>query len=177
MTSWPTKSKKKNDFIDFKTLLKIDNNPLKIDYLNYKKQKALIRLKGSRNEKKEILIKNLSIDEKKNQIQIKNLRLNKKLKIIELGTINLDYIDNENQKNQIRLSPIKDGYILDGPFFNANKFIDDLLSDNSNASYFDINTKIKINIDRVRLDNQNSLFNLNGNLFTNTANLYLVFLL
>ena len=114
---------------------------------------------------------------KKNQIQIKNLRLNKKLKIIELGTINLDYIDNENQKNQIRLSPIKDGYILDGPFFNANKFIDDLLSDNSNASYFDINTKIKINIDRVRLDNQNSLFNLNGNLFTNTANLYLVFLL
>ncbi len=165
------KINKKNDVIDFQTSLKLEDNLLKIDYLNYEKKKALIKLEGSKNQKNQIFIKLLSINDKKDQIQVRNLKFNKKLEIIELGSANLDYIDKENQKNQIKLRPIKNIYILDGPFFNANKLIDNLLSNNSDTNFFNIDKDIKINIDKILLDDKNSLFNFNGNIIFKNKNI------
>ena len=54
----------KNKILNFKTSLKINDNPLKIDSLNFNKEKALIELEGTKNKKKEINIKSFSINEK-----------------------------------------------------------------------------------------------------------------
>jgi hypothetical protein len=156
---------KKKDILKFKTSLKIDNNTLNINLLNYKVNNALIQFEGSTNKKKEIFVKYFSLKEKKNQLEINNLKLNKRKEIIELDRISLDYIDNENHKNQIKLYTIKNGYILNGSSFNANKLIDELLLNNKNSKFINIDSNIEINIDKVLLDNENDLFNLKGNLF------------
>jgi len=156
--------KKNKNMIDFKTLLNTNNNPLKIDLFNYEKNETSIKLEGLKSEKDEILIKNFSINEKKNEIIFKNFILNNKYEITKLGSIDLDYTDKENQKNQIKFYSEKDQHILKGPSLNANKIIDDLISNKENSNILNINRKIEINIDKIFLDNQHHLSNFTGNI-------------
>ncbi|MDC3085249.1 AsmA-like C-terminal region-containing protein, partial [Candidatus Pelagibacter sp.] len=156
---------KKNDILDFKTALKINDNTLKIESLNYKKNRVSIQLEGSKNKKEEIFIKLFSINENKNKIRVKNIIFNKNLEIIKIGKVSLDYIDKENQKNQIEFYSMKNKYILNGSSFNAKRLIDDLLSDDKNSNYIDIKANIEINIDKIYLDNEYNLSNFSGNIF------------
>ena len=156
---------KKNDILDFKTSLKINNNPLKIKSLNYEDVNALIQLEGSKNKKDEINIKDFIINEKKNRIRAQNIKFNKKFEIVKLGTVTLNYTDQENQKNQIKFYPMKNKYVLKGPSFNANSLIDDLLFEDKNSNFFNIDTRIEVSIDKIFLDNEYDLFNFNGNIF------------
>ena len=155
---------KKKNIIDFQTLLKTNNNPTKIDLLNFKKNEASIRLDGLKNEKDETLIKNFSINEKKNKMVFKNFIFNNKFEIIKLGSINLDYTDKENKKNQIKLYAKKDQHILEGSSLNTNKLIDNFISDEENSNIFNINRKIEINIDKIFLDKKYYLSNFSGNI-------------
>ena len=152
----------KDNIFNFKTSIRINDNPFKIDFLNFKKNKALIELEGSKNEKKEIYLKFFSINEKKDKIRINNLTLNKKFEIIKSGGFLLDYIDNANQKNQIKLYPMKNKYILNGSSFNANNLINDLLFEDRNSNFLKIDTKIDIDIEKLFLDKEYNLFNLKG---------------
>ena len=154
----------KDNIFNFKTSLRINDNPFKIDFLNFKKNKALIKLEGSRNKKKEIYIKFFSINEKKDKIEVNNLTLNKKLEIIKLDGFLLDYIDDANQKNQIKLYPIKNKYVLNGSSFNANNLINDLLFEDRNSNFLKIDSEIDINIEKLFLDKEYNLFNLNGDI-------------
>ncbi len=154
----------KNDILDFKTSLKINDNPLKIKSLNYEETNALIQLEGSKNKKDEINIKDLIINEKENRIRAQNIKLNKSLEIVKLGTVSLNYTDKENQKNQIKFYPMKNKYILKGPSFNANSLVDDLLFKDQNSNFFNIDTRIEVSIDKIFLDNEYDLFNFNGNI-------------
>ena len=156
---------KKNDILDFKTSLKINNNPLKIKSLNYEDVNALIQLEGSKNKKDEINIKDFIISEKKNRIRAQNIKFNKKFEIVKLGTVTLNYIDQENQKNQIKFYPTNNKYVLKGSSFNANSLIDDLLFEDKNSNFFNIDTRIEVSIDKIFLDNEFDLFNFNGNMF------------
>ncbi len=155
---------KKKDNLNFKTSLKIDNNPLKVNFLNYKKNASSIQLEGSINQTNEIFIKSLSLEEKKNKIITKNLFLNNQYEIIKFDEIILDYIDKENKKNQVRIYSDKRQYIINGSSFNANKIIDDLLFTNNRSNFLNINTNVQINIDKIFLDDDNNLSNFNGNI-------------
>ncbi len=155
----------KDNIFNFKTSLRINDNPFKIDFLNFKKKKALIELEGLKNKKKEIFINFFSINEKKDKIRVNNLTLNKKFEIIKSGGFLLDYTDNANQKNQIKLYPMKNRYILDGSSFNANNLINDLLFEDKNSNFLKIDTKIDINIKKIFLDSENELLNLKGYVF------------
>ncbi len=156
---------KKNDILDFKTSLKINDNPLNIKSLNYKEANALIQLEGSKNKKNEINIKNFVIDSKENRIRAQNIKFNKKFEIVKLGTVSLNYTDQENQKNQIKLYQTKNRYILKGSSFNANSLIDDLLFNDKDSNFFNIDTRIEVSIDKILLDNEFDLFNFNGDIF------------
>ncbi|MBD1144837.1 hypothetical protein IDH17_03240 [Pelagibacterales bacterium SAG-MED37] len=156
---------KKNGILDFKTSLKINNNPLKIKSLNYEDVNSLIQLEGSKNKIDEINIKDFIINEKKNRIRAQNIKFNKKFEIVKLGTVTLNYIDQENQKNQVKFYPMNNKYVLKGPSFNANSLIDDLLFEDKNSNFFNIDTRIEISIDKIFLDNEFDLFNFNGNMF------------
>ncbi len=156
---------KKNDILDFKTSLKLNDNPFNIESLNYKKENVLIQLEGSKNKKNEIKIKDFIIDEKENRIRAQNIKFNKNLEIVKLGTVSLKYTDQENQKNQIKFYPMKNKYVLKGPSFNVNSLIDDLLFEDKNSNFFNIDTRIEVSIDKIFLDNEYDLFNFNGNIF------------
>ena len=106
----------------------------------------------------------LKREKEKNRIKVINLKLNKSFKILKLGSINLDYIDVEKQKNQITLSSKKKKYYLEGSFFNANKLIDDLLFDDNKTNLLNIDANLKVDIQKIRLDNENNLSNFTGNI-------------
>ena len=63
-------------------------------------------------------IKDFIINEKKNRIRAQNIKFNKKFEIIKLGTVTLNYTDQENQKNRIKFYPMKNKYVLKGPSFS-----------------------------------------------------------
>ena len=153
-------------FLNFKTSLQIKDNPFIIDFLNYKKNEdnnAQINVLGSKDQKDEILVNSLNLDEGKNKIRIKNLAFNKKKEIIRLDKLHLDYLDTENQKNLIKLDKNADGYILKGPYFNANNLIENLLSSNEkDTNIFNIDSNLDINIDKLLLDNEYYLKNFSG---------------
>ena len=156
---------KKNDILNFKTSLKINDNPFKIETLNYEKENALIQLEGSKNKKDEIYIKDFFIDEKENRIEAKNIYFNKRFEIVKVETVSLNYTDQENQKNEIKFYLMKNQYVLKGSSFNANSLIDDLLFDDKNSNFFNIDTNIEVNIDKIFLDNEYDLYNFNGNIY------------
>ena len=160
---------KKNNDINFKSLLKIKDNPFLIDFLNYKKDEkteTIIQYEGQQNKKNERLIKELSLREGKNKIELKNLIFNQKFEIVKLESLNLDYFDRDKQKNLIKLNKKKNLYDLKGSFFNANKLIDDLLFDEKdNPKIFNINSKIIIDIDKIQLDDEYDISNFNGEIF------------
>ena len=160
-------SLKKNDkILEFETLLKIKDNPLILSLLNFKKNiesETLIRLKGTRDKNKETLINLLSLEEDKNKIVIKDLLINEKNRIIDFNNFDLDLIDTENQKNSIKLIKDNKQYFLKGTFLNANSLIDILINNQkNNFSVIDINSKIKVKIDEVRLDKNHNLKNFTG---------------
>tara|TARA_B100000073_G_scaffold4806_1_gene3965 strand:- start:171 stop:2357 length:2187 start_codon:yes stop_codon:yes gene_type:complete len=158
----------KNGVINFKSLLKIQNNPFLIDYLNYEKDEKseiYINYEGKQNLKKETLIKKFSLIEGKNKIELKNLIFNKKFEITKLESIKLDYIDKENEKNLLNFEKKKNSYHLKGTYFNANKLIDDLLfEEKKNSKIFNINSNIAVDIEKIKLDNKYNLSSLVGDM-------------
>ena len=158
----------KNGVINFKSLLKIQNNPFLIDYLNYEKDEKseiYINYEGKQNLKKETLIKRFSLIEGKNKIELKNFIFNKKFEITKLESIKLDYIDKENEKNLLNFEKKKNSYHLKGTYFNANKLIDDLLfEEKKNSKIFNINSNIAVDIEKIKLDNKYNLSSLVGDM-------------
>ena len=153
------------DIFNFKTSLKIKDNPFKIKTLNYEKQNTLIKLEGFKDEKDEIYIKDFTIGEKKNEIKVYDLTLNKKFEIIKLGGVNLNYTDKQNKNNQVKLYKNKNNYILTGSSLNVDSLINDLIFNDQKSEPFHIDTKIIIDIGRIHLDNEYDLSNFNGEIF------------
>jgi hypothetical protein len=160
---------KQKEIVDFNSELKISNNKLKFDILNYQNKdnsNIKINIKGKKNLKKNFLFKEISLTEKNNIIDIKNLLLNNTNKILKIDKINLDYVDKENLKNKVLIIKKNQNYILKGETFNGNQLIENLLkSSNKNENLFSENFKIDINIKKVNLDKDNILKNLEGFLF------------
>ena len=160
---------KNNKSIKFNNFIEIKENPLLIEFLNYQKkdnQKASIDINGYINKKNQIILNSLLFREKDNQIKIKNLKFDNKFKIIDLDKIDLNYLDKNEQKNLIKIIKKNNDYTLNGSFFNADNLIENILTDNKGS--FDIfkkNFKMKVNINKVRLDNEYNLNNFSGNLF------------
>ena len=144
--------------------------------MNYKKNEdnnAQINVLGSKDQKDEILVNSLNLDEGKNKIRIKNLAFNKKKEIIRLDKLHLDYLDTENQKNLIKLDKNADGYILKGPYFNANNLIENLLSSNEkDTNIFNIDSNLEINIDKLLLDSEYYLKNFSGIISFNNKEIF-----
>ena len=163
--------KKKNDDLIFKTNFKITKNPLVIDVLNYKRDKdneAKIILNGIKNKNNKIIIKSFSLEEADNKIISKNLILDKNSQLIDLESIDLNYIDIENELNLIQVFKKNGEYFLKGKFFNVDNLIESLLNSKKKKSFFlKKNFKLNIDIDEIRLDEKNILSKFSGNLIFN----------
>ena len=120
------KIKKDKKKLTFQNTLKINDNSLFIDFLNYKKNEkdeTIIKIDGHLNSEEETIIDLISLNEGNNKIELKNLNLNKNYKINSLESVNLDYIDKDNQKNLIKIFKKKKDYFLEGEYFNAQNVL------------------------------------------------------
>ncbi len=166
----------KNKTENFEITLKIKSNPFKVDYLNYKKKEkneVILNFKGSKNRNNELIIETFSLNEDENYIKIKDLVFNEKLQISRLDEVNLDYLDDDKQKNSIRLKRNKKKYFLTGASFNADNLIEDLLSDDDkDTKIIDINSNLKIDIKKIFLDSEYYLSNFKGDILIKNKEIY-----
>ena len=166
----------KNKTENFEITLKIKDNPFKIDYLNYKKKEkneVILNLKGSKNRNNELVIETFNLNEDENYIKIKDLVFNEKFQISRLDEVNLDYLDDDKQKNSIRLKRNKKKYFLTGSSFNADNLIEDLLSDDDkDTKIIDINSNLKIDVKKIFLDSEYYLSNFKGDILIKNKEIY-----
>ncbi len=168
---------KKNDEIKFNTKLKISKNSFKLDLLNYKKKKNSdleLYLKGQSNIKGKLIFNKISLKEDNNIISIKNLIISKDYKINELENVNIDYIDKDDLKNNLKLIKKNGNYLISGKNFNINSIIDKLLnSENDNKlKIFNKDLKIIFDVERIYLDKKNNIKKLKGFLSLNNSEIF-----
>jgi len=154
---------------NFNVDLNLDNIGLEINdigLIKKKKDSATLQIKGSKNGKI-ILFNNIIYTEDKNEIKINNLKINNN-KILNIDKIQANYLTDNNFKNDIVLNKIDNNYKLIGKSFDCIQVIENISNSEKDTNFFKIfknlNTKIKINIDEVKLDDVNIVNNLNGNL-------------
>ena len=159
---------KKDKKYNFKTDLEINDTPIKIDLINYKKNKnfdSQLKINGNYNKKFGFDFKKITLLSKSNSLIVGDLIIDKDNKLAKVDKIDLDYFDNENMKNKFALSRIKNNnYELKGSLLNADTIITNLL-ESKNDQQLDIfkeDINIKLNLSDVYLDNDNSVKNLNG---------------
>ena len=169
--SYQIKEDKGNFLFDVK--IKIKNNSLLIDFLDYKKKEglsALILLKGNFYKNNQLRFDLINLKEKNNEISIKGLDLNKNFKIIDIENFDIDYKNNKKILNKLFLKKNNSNFIIEGESFDASKIIDNIMdSDDKNSSIFkNLNLKIKIRVKKTYIDKINYINNLNGHINFNS---------
>mgnify|MGYP001498403462 CR=1 FL=1 len=160
---------KNNDLISFDSKIKLKNNSLLIDLLDYEKKEgfsSLISLKGNLKRNNTIEFNLISLREKNNQILIKGLDLNKNFKIIDIEEFNISYKNNKNILNKLSIKNDHSNFTIEGESFDASQLINKIMDNNDDNStiFFNFNSKINIEIKKTYIDKVNYINNLSGNL-------------
>jgi|TARA_B100000959_G_scaffold254955_1_gene286987 hypothetical protein len=169
------KIKKRKHGINFETFFNLKNVDLKFDDISYNKiikNHATLKIKGSQliflgKPVSEILFKNINYTEDKNTIEINNLKIDSN-KILDIDLIKLNYLTTSGFKNEIALIKKNKNFELRGKSFDSIQLIENISNSETDKNFFQIfkplYSKIKININEVKLDEANIVNNLNGNL-------------
>jgi hypothetical protein len=164
------KIKKQNNQYIFDTNININQNPLTINALQYQKKKnvnSLLKLKGVYKKNKQIEFNLISFSENDNNFLINDLNLNNKYKVLDIKVIELNYVNENEIKNQINIKKNKKEYNIRGKKFDFSRTVEEILnSDNTESvSMFDsLDTNINIKINKIYLDNDTFVNNLSGNI-------------
>ena len=152
--------------ITFDTNLNIKNNPLTINFLDYKKKKgnsSEILLKGIYKKNKELIFKDISITEKNNQILIKDLLFSKNFKVKDLSYIKLNYRNKNDLLNNLELKKNKSNFSINGKSFDATQLISNSMSDDESTTIFEnFNSKFDIKIGTAYINKNDYTKNLAG---------------
>ena len=160
----------KDQKYSFNTDLEINDTPIKIDFINYKKNKNLnsqLKINGNYNKKFGLDFKKISLLSKNNSLIVNDLKIDRNNKLVKVDKIVLDYFDNDDLKNKFTINRTKNNnYELKGSFLNADPIITRLLEskDDQQLNIFKENIKISLNVSDVYLDNNNVIKNLKGKL-------------
>ena len=161
---------KDNINFSFDSKIKIKNNSLLIDFLDYEKKeglKSLLSVKGNFKKNNQLRFDLINLKEKNNEISIKGLDLNKNFKIIKIKNFDIDYKNNKKILNKLNLKKKdKSTYIIEGESFDVSRIINDILDndDESSSIFQSLNSKININIKKTYIDEVNYMNNLYGNI-------------
>ncbi|MDB9710670.1 hypothetical protein OAA61_01535 [Candidatus Pelagibacter ubique] len=152
--------------ITFDTNLNIKNNPLTINFLDYKKKKensSEILLKGIYKKNKELILKEISITEKNNRILIKDLMFSKNFKVKDLSYIKLNYRNKNDLLNNLELKKNKSNFSINGKSFDATQLISNSMSDDESTTIFEnFNSKFNIKIGTTYINKNDYTKNLAG---------------
>ena len=153
--------------IRFDTNLNLKNNPLTINFLDYKKKKensSEILLKGIYKKNKELIFKDISITEKNNRILIKDLMFSKNFKVKDLSYIKLNYRNKNDLLNNLELKKNKSNFSINGKSFDATQLISNSMSDDESTAIFEnFNSKFDIKIGTAYINKNDYTKNLAGN--------------
>jgi hypothetical protein len=161
---------KKDKKYNFETDLEINDTPIKIDFINFEKDKNLnsqLQINGNYTKKFGLDFKKINFFSKNNRIIINDLIIDETNKIVKVDKIDLDYFDNSDKKNKFTINRTKNNnYEVNGPLLNADSLITKLLKskDDQQLDIFKENINIKLNFSEVYIDNDNIVKNLNGKL-------------
>ena len=163
------KINKKKDSYDFLTLINFDNNPIKIKPINYSKEKnkkSNLKLKGSYNKNK-VKFNEIIYNEGQNFFEVRDLNLNNNFKIVDINKVKVDYLNENNKKNEFTIEKDLTHYNLSGTSFDSYYLINDILLSDNDKSFLDNfnlsdRTVLNINLNKVFLDKENFLKNLFG---------------
>ena len=161
---------KKDKKYNLETDLEINDTPIKIDFINYEKDKKLnsqLKINVNYNQKFGLDFKKISIFSKNNKIIINDLIIDGENRIVKVDKISLDCFDNSDKKNKFIINRIRNNdYELNGLTFNADSLITHLLksNDDQQLDLLKENINIKLNLSDVYLDNDNIVKNLSGKL-------------
>ena len=152
--------------ITFDTNLNIKNNPLTINFLDYKKKKgnsSEILLKGIYKKNKELILKDISLTEKNNRILIKDLMFSKNFKVKDLSYIKLNYRNKNDLLNNLELKKNKSNFSINGKSFDATQLINNSMSDDESTTIFEnFNSKFDIKIGTAYINKNDYTKNLAG---------------
>ena len=160
----------KDQKYNFNTDLEINDTPIRIDFINYKKNKNLnsqLKINGNYNKKFGLDFKKISLLSKNNSLIVNDLKIDRNNKLVKVDKIVLDYFDNDDLKNKFIINRTKNNnYELKGSFLNADPIITRLLEskDDQQLNIFKENINISLNVSDVYLDNNNVIKNLKGKL-------------
>tara|TARA_B100001057_G_scaffold238754_1_gene239017 strand:+ start:3471 stop:5657 length:2187 start_codon:yes stop_codon:yes gene_type:complete len=155
----------------FDVNLNINDNPLKLDLLNYEKDEKStldLILKGEKSED-DLYFDEITFSENQNFLQINRLELSKDFKINDVSDIKIDYIDAAKYNNNLEIKKNGKNYQLIGNSFNADRIIEELLKSKKKDSqnFINDNFKLQIDIKKVFLDKSNMVTNLLGKISFN----------
>jgi hypothetical protein len=160
----------KDQKYNFKTDLEINDTPIKIDFINYKKNKNLnsqLIINGNYNKKVGLDLKKISLLSKNNSLIVNELKIDRNNKLVKVDKIILDYFDDDNLKNKFIINRTKNNnYELKGSLLNADPIITSLLEnkDTQQLNIFRENLNISLNFFEVYLDSNYVIENLKGKL-------------
>jgi len=164
------KIKKQKDNYDFLTLIKFEKNPITIKLINYNKEKnkkSNLKLKGSYNKNK-VQLNEIIYNEGRNYLEVRGLNLNKNFKIVDLNKAKIDFLNENNKRNEFTIEKDVTHYNLSGESFDGYDLINNILFSDNDKSFLDnlsLNDETKLNIylNKVHLDKEHSSKNLFGN--------------
>jgi len=162
--------RKETKFIDFKFKININESPLNIEFLNYQKKEnkdSTLFIDGRKGEKN-FHFKKILFNESKNNFLINKLNLTKDLKINYIDLADLDFVNNNKQKNKILLKRDKKNYLITSEIFDGSKLLEEILTgdDEGGISRFfnNLNSSVKINLDKVFIGDSDFLKPLKSDL-------------
>ena len=161
--------KKKNDNFIFDTKFIITDNPISINFLNFKSSdrvKSKLNIVGKYNKDQSFILSKIDLINDRNIVKINNLKLNKDYKISSIDSAEIDLIDKFGKKNELSINKNKSHYKIFGESFNASVFVNNLLtkSDKKAFNLFDKKLNFKVHVKKLIIDENEFINNFNGNL-------------
>ncbi|MDA9604182.1 hypothetical protein N9S39_00545 [Candidatus Pelagibacter sp.] len=150
--------KNKDQYI-FDTNIKFNNNPLFIKILQYTKKEdtdSVLKINGTYKKNEYIKFNSVSFTENDNKFLVKKLNFDNKFDFLSIKKLELDYINQNKLKNQIKLIKNKKDYLISGKSIDISKIISKSLNsdDKEKSSIFkNLNTVLNIEIKKAYLDN------------------------
>tara|TARA_B100001057_G_scaffold158741_1_gene159299 strand:- start:3018 stop:5204 length:2187 start_codon:yes stop_codon:yes gene_type:complete len=161
----------KNGNYLFNVNLKIKDNPFILELIDFEKNLKSnldLRFVGFL-EKNTLMFKKINLLENNNNLSVNNLILSNDYKIEDIENIKFNFIDRKNQINELEIKKVNKNYKIVGNSFNADKLITKLLNSQkeNKKKYFAKNFKIKVDLKKVNLDENNMIKNLRGEISFN----------
>ena len=161
---------KKKEHYSFHTGIQFFKSIILADTLKYKKDKdtkANLELSGTYNKNKNLNFDSIFFQENNNSFLLEGLKLNKKLKISSISFLDLNFTNSNKILNQINLRKKNKKYDIKGKVFDATPILETILDKDVSDSvsiYDNLNTKVKINIEKVYLDENTYVKKLRGDI-------------